>query len=80
MSTKTKTDNLQHADWCKAQRIETTDYPDYGITTTHCCDCGAHEARDRHGEALKIPAVSGALASEHRDDSDLMRSTGGDAA
>jgi hypothetical protein len=76
---KTTTADLQHADWCKAERIETTDYPDRGISTTHCCDCGAHEAKDRHGKTLKTPAVSGAMAGEHRDDSDLMRSTGGAA-
>ena len=64
----TKTDNLQHAEWCKADRTETTDYPDRGITTTHCLDCGAHEAKDRKGKTLAVPAVTGGLHGAGRGD------------
>lgn len=67
----TTSDNLQHADWCDAARIETTDYPDHGITTTHCVDCGAHEARDRDGKTLATPGVTGALQGLGRNDMDL---------
>lgn len=63
---KTTTATLPHADWCAGERVETTDRPDFGITTTHCVDCGAHEAKDRQGKSLTIPAVTGGLAERRR--------------
>lgn len=66
-----KTDSLQHADWCRAERIETTDYPSRGITTTHCLDCGAHEAKDSKGRTLNIPSVTGGLYAEGKGDMDV---------
>lgn len=68
MTSTTKTDNLPHADWCKAGRVETTEYPDRGITTSHCVDCGAHEAKDTKGKALTLPAVTGGLHGAGNDD------------
>jgi hypothetical protein len=68
---KTTTPTLQHAEWCKTERIETADYADRGITTTHCLDCGAHEAKDRHGKTLQTPAVTGALHMAGRGDMDV---------
>ena len=65
------TDNLHHAEWCKAKRIETTEYPDRGITTHHCLDCAAHEARDDQGKALPTPAVTGGIATLGRGDWDV---------
>lgn len=69
--TTTTTNNLQHPDWCTAGRIEQTDFPDHGITTTRCVDCGAHEARDRDGEKLVAPGLTGALVGRGRTDMDL---------
>jgi hypothetical protein len=57
-----KADNLHHAEWCPTSRVETSDYPERQITTTHCVDCGAHEAKDRNGKTLQVPAVTGGLS------------------
>lgn len=70
MTTKT-TDTLTHAEWCKAERIETTDYPEVGRTTTHCVDCGAHGATDSNGKTIPIPAVTGGLVDLGRGDMDV---------
>lgn len=77
---KTTTATLAHADWCKAERIETTDYADRGITTTHCVDCGVHEAKDRRGNTLKTVTVSGALAGAGDAAGITVPRDGGDAA
>lgn len=79
-STTTAAEHLAHADWCRAERIERTDHPDRGITTTRCCDCGAHVGIDAAGRPFTAPAVTGALSGVRRDDTDAMRATGGDAA
>lgn len=67
----TKTDTLTHAEHCTGERVEITDYPDHGITTTHCVDCGAHEAQDRSGKTLTTPAVTGGLVGRGRGDMDV---------
>lgn len=67
----TKTDNLHHSEWCKAERIETTDHPEAGVTTTRCVDCGAHEAKDRGGKTLDPPAVTGGIVALGKGDMDV---------
>lgn len=67
----TKTSELPHAEWCNAARIETTDYPEAGIRTTRCVDCGSHLAQDQEGKPLPSLAFSGALVSEGRGDMDI---------
>lgn len=66
-----KTDSLPHAEWCKAERVEATDYPDRGIITHHCLDCAAHEAKDRQGKTLRTPGRVGALVGEGRGGMDI---------
>lgn len=65
------TDNLTHAEHCNAERVETTDYPDHGITTSHCLDCGAHAAQDRDGKTIVTPVVTGAQVGHGRGDMDV---------
>lgn len=73
---------LPHNEGCPQERIETTDYADRGITTTHCCDCGAHVAQDRRGHTLAVPVSPGAFHNSARpaDHGVSMEPTGGNAA
>lgn len=73
-------DNLHHAEWCIASRVETTDYPERQITTTHCVDCGAHEARDYRGNVLRLPTVTGGLVGARLDDMTVTMEPAGGAA
>lgn len=66
----TKTDALTHREACPA-RVEMTDYPEHGITTTHCVDCGAHGAKDRKGKTLATPAVTGGIVNLGKGDMDI---------
>ncbi|RYB90835.1 hypothetical protein EUA06_11200 [Nocardioides glacieisoli] len=71
------TSPLTHAAGCPQDpaRLDVTDHPAAGITTTHCLDCGAH-----HPPAGTARPTTGALAPTGRtwhDGIGLLRPTEG---
>lgn len=74
---------LRHAAWCsKARDLDVTEHPDAGITTTHCVECGAHQAHaSATGEVLPAPINPGPFHNARRPfDDGITMTTAGEQA
>lgn len=59
-TTEAQQRDLTHAPNCSSERqLDVVSYAEQGITTTHCVDCGAHEARTNDGQIITAPATGG---------------------